>query len=87
MADPKPIILTQSPTNPEAPLAPQPFVVVAGATAGSVGVVTKQAAIANITADPGALADLAAARTAITATNTKINAILAALRAAGIILP
>lgn len=83
--DPKPITLTQSATNPGAPYDPQPFVVVTGGSAGSVGVVTKQAAIAN----QGALtvSDIATAQTAVTALVSKVNAILGALRSAGIILP
>lgn len=84
--DPKPVRLTTVATNPSA-FDPEPLVVVSPATAGAAGLVTKQAAIANLAADPGVLADLAAARTALTTTNTKINAILAALRSAGIILP
>lgn len=86
---PKPVKLTQvSAANYEGAGDPQPLVVVDnGGTAGEAGLVTTQAAITNITADPGALADLAAARTAITNSNNKINAILTALRAAGVIAP
>lgn len=89
MPAPKPVKLTQvSAAAYEGSGDPQPLVVVdSGTAAGEAGLVTTQAAIANMTADPGALADLAAARTAITATNTKINAILAALRSAGVLAP
>lgn len=82
---PKPVTLTSG-ANPSPGNDPEPLVVVSGATAGSVGVVTKQAAIANQAA-AGTLADLAAAQTAINAVTTKLNAVLAALRAAGIIVP
>lgn len=75
---------------------PIPHVIVSSAPTGSVpegaipislygeGTVDRQAAIANINT-PGTFADLAAAQTAVTATNSKVNAILAALRSAGII--
>lgn len=86
MADPKPITLTQSATNPEAPWDPQPYVVVSPATAGVAGLVTKQAAIADQAASTLA-ADFAAQKVQLDAVITKLNAVLAALRSAGIILP
>ena len=85
MADPKPIALTTG-ANPNPGLDPQPMIVVSGSTAGSVGVVTKQAAIVN-QANAGTLADLEAAQTAINTLTAKVNAILVALRSAGVILP
>jgi hypothetical protein len=64
---------------------PIPLLVVNNAAAGSVVSVTKQAGIADIAAS-GVLADLAAAQTAINADRTKINAIISALEAAGILV-
>lgn len=76
---------------------PIPHVIVSSAPTGSVpegaipislygeGTVDRQAAIANINTPGGTFADLAAAQTAVAATNSKVNAILAALRSAGII--
>lgn len=58
--------------------APQELLVVGGVNG------EPQAAIANITT-PETFADLAAARTAVAATDAKVNAILGALRGAGII--
>lgn len=55
MADPKPITLTQSATNPEA-FDPQPFVVVGDLPVPAASVVT-------LTAVPADFADLAAVRT------------------------
>lgn len=81
----KPVILTAG-VNPNPGLAPEPLAVVSANVAGSVGVVTKQPAIAN-QANAGTLADLAAAQAAINAVTAKLNSALSALRAAGIILP
>lgn len=80
MATPYPVILSSA-EEWNGVGGPQPLVVIGGVN----DAIEPEAAIANITADPGVLADLAAARTAITATNNKVNAILAALRAANII--
>ena len=82
MAAAKPVTLTTG-ANPNPGLAPEPLVVVSGAGAGSVGVVTKQAAIANQAALT--VTDIATAQTAVNALTSKVNAILAALRAAGVI--
>lgn len=84
MPDPKPITLTTG-ANPDPLYDPQPFVVVSGSTQGSVGVVTKQAAIAN--ESTANATDLATAQALANALKTKVNAILAALRSAGVILP
>lgn len=77
---------------------PIPHVIVSSAPTGAVpegaipislfgeGTVDRQAAIAN-QANAGTLADLAAAQTAINSLTSKVNAILAALRSAGIIAP
>jgi hypothetical protein len=64
---------------------PEPLQVVSGTTAGSTVIPVKQAGIADIAAS-GVLADLAAAQTAINADRTKINAIISALEAAGILV-
>jgi hypothetical protein len=64
---------------------PSNVVVVNGATAGSAILPVKQAGIADI-ANSGVLADLAAAQTAINADRAKINAIISALEAAGILV-
>lgn len=84
---PKPITLTSvTKAAYEGSGDPQPFVVVdSGAAAGEAGLVTTQPAIAN----QGALtvADIAAAQTAVNALVAKVNAILVALRAAGVIAP
>ena len=82
----KPVTLTSTTTAAYKGAGdPQPLVVVGGTTAGSVVAVTKQAGIADIAAS-GVLADLAAAQTAINADRTKINAIISALEAAGILV-
>ena len=81
MPSPKPVTLTAG-ANPTPGVDPQPFIVIGGVPGG----VTRQAAIANQAA-AGTLADLAAAQTAINAVTTKLNAALAALRAAGVINP
>lgn len=81
-----PVTLTTGTVNPDAPLKPYPLQVVTAAGAGAVGPVTRQAAIAN-QANAGTLADLAAAQTAINALTSKVNAILAALRNAGVLVP
>lgn len=85
MAKPKPITLTTASTTTNPPLKPQPFVVVQGAAAGSAGVVTKQAAITNVTTADAA--DEATAVALANANKAKINQILVALRAAGILVP
>ena len=80
--DPKPVTLTQIPAEDyEGAGAPQPLVIVGG----DITDIDPQPAIAN----QGALTvgDIAAAQTAVNALVTKINAILAALRAAGVIAP
>lgn len=83
--DPRPVRLTTVATNPSG-FDPEPLVVIAPATAGTAGLVTRQAAIPN-QANAGTLADLAAAQTAINALTAKVNALLAANRAAGVIVP
>lgn len=86
MADPKPIALTSvtaaSYTGPD----PQPMVVVSATGTGVVTPVTRQAAIAN---QPAATlpADFAGVQTQLQSITTKVNAILAALRNAGVINP
>lgn len=81
MAAPKPVVLTQVDTGDyDSPEAPAPLVVV-GAVPGGV---EPQPAIAN-QANAGTLADLAAAQTAINSVTAKLNTVLAALRAAGVI--
>ena len=77
---PQPIVLTSG-ANPTPGVAPKPFVIVGPST-----LVTRQPAVANQAA-AATLADLAAAQTAINAVTTKLNATLAALRAAGVIAP
>lgn len=80
MPSPKPVTLTSiTAANYKGDGDPQPLVVV------GPGAVSRQAAIANQAAPAATLADLAAARTELAAHATKINAILAALRSAGII--
>lgn len=88
MPAPKPVKLTQiSAASYEGAGGPQPFVVVDnGATAGEAGLVTTQAAIANQPASTVA-ADFAGVKVQIDAVITKLNAVLAALRAAGVIAP
>lgn len=79
MADPKPITLTSVPAaSYDGALDPQAFVVV------GPGAVTRQPAIAN---QPAATlpADLAGVQTQLQSLTTKVNAILVALRNAGII--
>ena len=85
---PKPVKLTQiSATAYKGAGDPQPLVVVdSGSAAGEAGLVTTQAPIAN-QANAGTLADLAAAQTAINTLTAKVNAILAALRSAGVLAP
>lgn len=86
MAKAKPVTLTTTTAAAyRGPGKPIPLLVVSGATAGSIVAVTKQAGIADIAAS-GVLADLAAAQTAINADRTKINAIISALEAAGILI-
>lgn len=63
---------------------PQPLVLVGGTTAGSTSLVTKQAAIADVSTANAT--DLATAQALANANKVKINAILAVLRSAGIIL-
>ena len=82
---PKPVSITTASTTTNPPLKPQPLVIVQGSTAGSVGVVTKQAAITNVTTADATDATTAAALA--NADKAKINAILAALRSAGVIVP
>lgn len=60
---------------------PQPYVIV-----GTGSLVVKQAAIANQAAAT-LPADFAGVQTQLASLTTKINAILAAIRAAGVILP
>lgn len=80
---PKPITVTTQTTasygtkKPD----PQPFVIV-----GTGSLVVKQAAIANQAAAT-LPADFAGVQTQLASLTTKINAILAALRSAGVILP
>lgn len=83
--DPRPVRFTTSTTNPSVH-DPEPLVVVSPATVGTAGLVTRQAAIAN-QANAGTLADLAAAQAAINTLTAKVNALLAANRAAGVIAP
>ena len=80
MPQPKPVTLTQIPEGEyEGAGAPQPLVIVGGDITG----IDPQAAIANVgTADA---TDGATAATLANANKAKINAILAALRAAGVI--
>jgi hypothetical protein len=86
MALPKPVVLTAiTAAAYKGAGAPSPLLVVNGAAAGSVVSVTKQAGIADIAAS-GVLADLTAAQTAINADRTKINSIISALEAAGILV-
>ncbi len=86
MAKPIPVTLTSiAAASYKGAGDPLNLVVVNGATASSVVSVTKQAGIADIAAS-GVLADLAAAQTAINADRTKINAIISALEAAGILV-
>lgn len=87
MAHPKPIKLTQiTAANYDGAAEPQPMVIVGAGNVGQTALVTKQSAIAN-QANAGTLADLAAAQTAINSLTAKVNAILAALRSAGVIAP
>ena len=86
MPAPKPVTLVTAATNPAPNKTPEPLLVVTGATAGQVGVVTKQAAIANQPASTVAT-DFATQKVQLDATITKLNAVLAALRSAGVILP
>lgn len=65
MADPKPITLTQSATNPEA-FDPQPFVVV-----GAIPV--PAASVVNLTAVPATFADEAAVRTYLNTLVTELK--------------
>lgn len=87
MPAPKPVKLTQiSASALRSAGDPQPLVVVdSGTAAGEAGLVTTQAAIAN----QGALTvtDIATTQTAVNALVSKINAILAALRSAGVLAP
>jgi hypothetical protein len=64
---------------------PEPLQVVSGTTAGSPVVPVKQAGIADLAA-VGLPADFTAVQTAIQADRTKINAIISALEAAGILV-
>ena len=82
MPQPKPITLTQiAAEDYQGAGEPQPLVIVGGDITG----IDPQAAIADLGATPASFADLAAARTAVNENRLKINAILAALRAAGVI--
>lgn len=76
---PYPITLTSVAADDYEGNTPQPFVVV-----GDAVIPEPQPAIANA-ATAGAFADLAAANTAHNALVAKVNAILAALRNAGIL--
>ncbi len=80
MPAPKPIKLTQSTAAAyDGAAEPQPMVIVGAGNVGQAGLVTKQSGIAD---QPNATtADLAA----INSLTAKVNAILAALRSAGII--
>lgn len=66
MADPKPITLTQSATNPSV-FDPQPFVVV-----GNIPV--PASAVQALTAVPASFADLAAVRTYLNTLVTELKA-------------
>lgn len=79
--DPKPITLTTVATASYTGLEPQPFVAV-----GDTTLIEPQPAIPD-QALAGTLADLAAAEAAIDAVAGKLNSVLAALRAAGVIAP
>lgn len=82
---PKPVTVTQITTaNYEGAADPQPLVIVGAGNVGQAGLITKQSAIAN-QANAGTLADLAAAQAAINSLTAKVNAILGALRSAGVI--
>lgn len=83
--DPRPVRLTTVATNPSG-FDPEPLVVIAPATAGTAGLVTRQAAVANQPASTVAT-DFASQKVQLDATITKLNALLTALRAAGVIVP
>lgn len=86
MADPKPIKLTQVTTaNYEGGAEPQPMVIVGAGNVGQSALVTKQSGIANITTADAT--DLPTAIALANANKAKVNAILAALRSAGVIAP
>lgn len=87
MADPKPITITQiTAASYQGGAEPQPFVIVGAGNVGQLALVTKQSGIAN---QPAATlpADFAGVQTQLQSLTTKINAILAALRSAGILAP
>jgi len=65
MADPKPIVLTQSATNPSA-FDPQPFVVVGNLPVPAASVVA-------LTAVPATFADVAAVRTYLNTLVTELK--------------
>lgn len=91
MPAPKPITLTSVATNAyEGAQDPQPFVAVGGvpmaaATTSAAGAVKRTPAITDVTA-PDAT-DEASAVVLANANKAKINALLAALRTAGIVTP
>lgn len=86
MADPKPIKLTQVTTaNYDGAAEPQPMVIVGAGNVGQAALVTKQSGITNVTTADAT--DLASAIALANANKAKINAILAALRSAGVIAP
>lgn len=79
---PRPVSLTQvSAASYTGAFNPEPLVVVGG------GIIDPQPAIANQSAAASPFADLTAAATAHNSLVTKVNAILAALRSAGVIAP
>lgn len=86
MARPKPVSMTQvTAANYKGIGKPQPLVIVGAGNVGQAGLATKQSAITDVTT-----ADATDAATAVTLANAnkaKINAILAALRSAGVIAP
>lgn len=84
MPQPKPVTLTQIPAEDyQGAGEPQPLVIVGGDITG----IDPQPAIANQATVGGDFATLAAATTAHNSLVAKVNAILAALRAAGVIAP
>lgn len=81
---PKPITITQITTaNYDGAAEPQPYVIVGAGNVGQAGLITKQSGIAN--EGTASATDLATAIALVNALKTKLNATLAALRAAGVI--
>lgn len=86
MPNPKPVVLTTATTNPTTNKAPEPLLVVAAATAGVAGLVVKQSALADQAAST-LPTDFPSTKVQIDAVITKLNALLAKLRTAGLLLP